>query len=215
MGILEGTDLSIFARRHFIDLGSALDDPLSLSLDMDPASIDGLLERYLVLLDEYTSLRSALGTLQSSMYHSITRANFSAERGLRYGPDHYDDRMQALRRVRVTSSDTGLVSFAVAQQADIVEPDEGGSGDDTAHPRAGDPLQWFGILTPGSLRHAQSQAIQAVQDVIPRLASVDAEMASIEIQVRRARKKRAKAEAAEKKEQQHGHAEISPNELTT
>ncbi|KAG5978226.1 hypothetical protein E4U56_004569 [Claviceps arundinis] len=58
-----------------------------------------------------------------------------------------------------------------------------------------DPLRWFGLLTPSPLRAAQSHATQAVEEVIPRLASVMAEMQHVEIEVRRARKRRAKAEA--------------------
>lgn len=63
--------------------------------------IDSLLHRYLLLLDEYTTLRSRLSDLQTGVYQGIARANFSAERGLRYGRDQYDDRMQASRRVAI------------------------------------------------------------------------------------------------------------------
>jgi hypothetical protein len=63
--------------------------------------------------------------------------------------------------------------------------------------RTADPLRWFGILTPLPLRQAQSHAIQAVEDIIPRLATLSAEMARVELEVRRARKRRAKAEKVE------------------
>ena len=66
-------------------------------------------------------------------------------------------------------------------------------------PDHADPLRWFGILTPFPLRQAQGQAIQAVEEIIPRLASISAEMAEVELEVRRARKKRAKAEKSEGK----------------
>jgi hypothetical protein len=55
----------------------------------------------------------------------------------------------------------------------------------------------FGILVPPSLRAAQKSAISMVEDVIPQLASTDAEMRELEIQIRRARK-RYKRELAEK-----------------
>ena len=60
-------------------------------MDMDTSAdtIDALLERYLSLLDEYTTLRAQLARLQTSMFQHLARANFSAERGLRYGPDFY------------------------------------------------------------------------------------------------------------------------------
>ena len=59
--------------------------------------IDALLERYLGLLDEYTQLRKSLSQIQSNVYQNIARANFAGERGMRYGQDHYDERMQAIR----------------------------------------------------------------------------------------------------------------------
>jgi hypothetical protein len=69
---------------------------------MDQNHIDGLLERYLYLLHEYTCLREALTALQTGIYQNIARANFSAERGVRFGQDYYDDRMQASRRVVIS-----------------------------------------------------------------------------------------------------------------
>lgn len=69
---------------------------------MEPNHVDKLLERYLLLFDEYTTLRSMLESVQGAMYQNIARANFSGERGVRYGQDFYDDRMQASRRVEVT-----------------------------------------------------------------------------------------------------------------
>jgi hypothetical protein len=61
-----------------------------------------------------------------------------------------------------------------------------------------DPMRMFGILIPQALRLAQAGAIKMVEDLVPKLASVDAEMKEVEIKIRRARKHRAKAEALEK-----------------
>ncbi|KAI1190540.1 hypothetical protein F5B17DRAFT_62074 [Nemania serpens] len=257
--------------------------------------IDDLLEQYLLLLHEYTSLREELTTLQTGMYQNIARANFSAERGVRFGQDYYDDRMQASSRLAISHKGQGqgqdqtqdwsgnqdrrspaaatwgsgiVPSFAVINPATTVsiaeDPEShdrhphprpptrshpeaedsaaqnaakssptasskvdvdaqpgkdteatttttGGntgiiisisppaakkSGVKAAPQRPNDPLRWFGLLTPAPLRHAQTQSLRAVEHVIPRLASVNAEMAAVEIEVRRARKRRAKAEAA-------------------
>jgi len=68
-------------------------------------------------------------------------------------------------------------------------------------PKSNDPIRWFGILTPLPLRQAQAHAIQAVEELIPKLASVSAEMAAVELAVRRARKKRTKAEKKKGKEE--------------
>ena len=61
-----------------------------------------------------------------------------------------------------------------------------------------DPLRMFGILTPQALRLAQGVAIKMVEEIVPKLVQLDAEMKEVEIKIRRARKFRAKAEAAEK-----------------
>jgi len=196
-------------------------------------TIDNLLERYLGLVDEYTKLRAALTDLQAGLYQDIARANFAAERGIRYGQDFYDDRMQSLRRLLITQEsdaddDAGYAGFKVVARVSTDSgegqgPESHGTGTDpgddqgdekpeaeaaeAAQPAAAastqkqrDPLRWFGLLAPMPLRQAQARAVQAVEQMIPRLASIDAEMAAVEIQVRRARKRRAKAEAAVAKE---------------
>ncbi|KAI5919923.1 hypothetical protein F4810DRAFT_456300 [Camillea tinctor] len=182
--------------------------------------IDALLERYLHLLHEYTSLREQLSALQAGMYQDLARANFAAERGMRFGADQYDERMRASRRVSITpssalDSDGDVpVRFAVFRAED--EDGDGGEGvehtatgkeahgetkDETqssghaghaTRRRRNDPLNWFGLLTPLPLRQAQDRSVRAVEYVIPRLAAVGGEMARLEIEVRRARKRRAK-----------------------
>lgn len=177
--------------------------------------IDGLLERYLGLLDEYTKLRTALTDLQTGIYQNIARANFSAERGIRYGQDMYDQRMHASRSLTITVGEGHAPGFTIAscddekqgaredemdgasRETDGAEPDDGKK---SAHKRS-DPLRWFGILTPMPLRQAQSKSIHVVEHIVPRLATLNAEMADVEIRVRRARKKRAKAESASMKKQ--------------
>jgi hypothetical protein len=180
--------------------------------------IDGLLERYLGLLDVYTKLRSTLTALQINVYQGIARANFSAERGIRYGQELYDERMQASRSLTITHGEDGTPKFDVVYHRDGIEGSQGDGRHEASDAekehgkeaddekdkvqKPSDPLRWFGILTPMSLRLAQSKAIEAVEQVIPQLATVDAEMADIEIRVRRARKKRSKAGAAARKQQQ-------------
>lgn len=224
--------------------------------NMDERAIDHLLEQYLLLLHEYTSLRAELNKLQAGLYQNLARANFAAERGMRYGQDQYDDRMQASRRVVARPSSSSVCSTFViikveddedneaaagttttektaaaasvskskaVSREEAAEGKEGGGegmkGEETAEPIASsakeaspkesgpratkkkskDPLRWFGLITPMPLRQAQAQSVQAVEDIVPRLVSINAEMVQMEIEVRRARKKRAKAEAAAKK----------------
>jgi coiled-coil domain-containing protein 115 len=209
------------------------------AMEMD--CIDTLLERYLHLLDQYTSIRRELGNLQTGTYQNLARANFSAERGMRFGQDFYDERMQASRLLSISVDDQGVPTFTLAKEEkeletvpspgtdeQISETKEGDGVDDdeaaaaagadevpptTAHaqqdnksaqkPKSRDPLQWFGLLTPMPLRQAQGQSIHLVEQVIPKLVSINAEMSQVEIQVRRARKKRAKADAAAGKEKEN------------
>lgn len=192
-----------------------------MTVTMEADHIDRLLERYLLLLDEYTTLRSSLSSLQGAMYQNIARANFSAERGIRYGQDFYDDRMQASRKVKVEvlgGNSESVPAFSVVDQSTLI-PEQGNTAEKEEHGEkavlVGDtpeqqnegkqdekskkeanrnPLRWFGLVTPMPLRLAQDQAVQIIENVVPRLATVNAEMLNIEIEVRRARKKRAKAE---------------------
>lgn len=192
---------------------------------MEQQQIDELLQRYLGLLDEYTQLRQSLSQLQSGIYQNIARANFSGERGMRYGQDHYDERMQATRILTIQQNkDHGLV-FAVVDspQEDQEAEKKEEKGEDLPTEESGDnpksgadeekpaekkrkkkknPLHWFGLFAPMPFRTAQTQSVQAVEDIIPRLVSVNAEMLNVEIEVRRARKRRAKTEAAERKTSQ-------------
>ncbi|KAM3559414.1 hypothetical protein MY1884_003485 [Beauveria asiatica] len=171
-------------------------------------TIDELLERYLGLLDQHATLRASLAATQRDTFQSLARANFSAPRGARYGPDQYDARMQASRRVVITvEEESGPPTFTVTDDAvrsgggeEAKEEKDNVAGKGVAAAAAAaaaagrnDPIRWFGVLVPQALRDAQRHARTAVQDVIPRLASVEAEMAHVEVEVRRARKRRAKA----------------------
>ncbi|CAK7220388.1 hypothetical protein SBRCBS47491_004172 [Sporothrix bragantina] len=217
---------------------------------MSSELIDELLAHYLGLLHEYTELRSLLSAHQVSMFGHLARANFAAERGFRYGPDHFDGRMQALVRLEIAEDSNGAeksATFAVVRPKKEVlaaspekDDKEGNDGevDATAEkqtekqteiktekknekktakdkkkdkgPR--DPLQWFGVLTPMALRQAQQEAITAIDTLVPRLATVSAEMAAVEIEVRRARKKRARAAAAQDKEDKSTSATTTKTE---
>ena len=51
-----------------------------------------------------------------------------------------------------------------------------------------DPLNWYGVLVPPSLRAAQNSFTSAVEDQIPQLLSVQSEMAGLEVQIRQLRR---------------------------
>ncbi|KAH6712557.1 hypothetical protein BKA61DRAFT_86795 [Leptodontidium sp. MPI-SDFR-AT-0119] len=237
----------------------ATTDPQTLS-----DAIDSLLARYLQLLDEYTSLRIPLSSLQSSVYTNIARANFQAERGVSYGRESYDRRvMQPGRLCRVMGdAEDGTVIFEIGKVVtsageekiglgktgvsaeaedekgrdgnnptptknidddmekitvqteatddpdtqDIKNDKEGkdkepprvtNQQDNKSNTQNPDPLRMFGFSIPSALRTAQSSSIQLVESSIPRLATVSLQMRALEIQIRRAKKYRAKALALE------------------
>ncbi|KAJ1335594.1 coiled-coil domain-containing protein 115 [Microdochium nivale] len=201
------------------------DDNSDQDHDEAAVVIDALLERYLHLLDEYAALQSELAALQAAMYQQLARANFAAERGVGwYGRDYYDERMRASSTLSVIAGSSNSPKFSIVRRQKkaenkTVEPSlspsrdlaEGGNSDDNddeddqsvsqppsppSLPQAVDPIRWFGLMTPMALRQAQSHGIRAVEHVVPRLATVSAEMAELEIEVRRARKRRAKAASA-------------------
>lgn len=61
--------------------------------------------------------------------------------------------------------------------------------DKDSKPRISDPLNWFGILVPPALRVSQTSFKIAATETIPLLANLSNEMKSMEIEIRRMRKK--------------------------
>jgi hypothetical protein len=53
--------------------------------------------------------------------------------------------------------------------------------------RSSDPLHWFGILVPPSLRNAQKSFTDGIQNEVPALAAVVVEMRGLEDQIKRLR----------------------------
>ncbi|PTB51737.1 hypothetical protein M431DRAFT_52029, partial [Trichoderma harzianum CBS 226.95] len=80
---------------------------------MEQQHIDSLLERYLNLIDEYSRLREELSKLQAGVFQNIARANFTGERGMRYGQDHYDERMRALRVLDIAPGGDDVPIFTI------------------------------------------------------------------------------------------------------
>ncbi|KAL7947360.1 hypothetical protein V8C42DRAFT_317570 [Trichoderma barbatum] len=96
---------------------------------MEQQHIDSLLERYLNLIDEYSRLREELSKLQAGVFQNIARANFTGERGMRYGQDHYDERMRALRVLDIDLGEEDVPSFTVKSLSPPVD-DEGRKDDE-------------------------------------------------------------------------------------
>lgn len=71
------------------------------------AKLDGLLEQYLELLDQYTTLREELSNTFSAGFFSLAQAQRTSTLGAgrRYGQDCYDQRMKAHRQVVISSNE--------------------------------------------------------------------------------------------------------------
>ncbi|KAI9819154.1 MAG: hypothetical protein M1827_007310 [Pycnora praestabilis] len=181
--------------------------------DGDPLHqrLDELLEKYLNLLDEYQQLRSKLASRLSSGYISLAQANFLSPNRIRYGQDFYDERMQASRRFSIIPSPshgaqgarTNVVTIidahhhesSIAADMDSEESPDLRSSVETegvvkeksekapASHLSQDPLRWFGILVPPSLRSAQADFNEVVEDSIPKLVLVTQKLAPLENEI--------------------------------
>ncbi|CAO2657706.1 Nn.00g038320.m01.CDS01 [Neocucurbitaria sp. VM-36] len=102
------------------------------------AQLDELLEQYLHTLDEHEKIRRDLSKQLSSGYMALAQANFhNSSSAVRYGQDCYDERMQAIRKIDVKESDSGLgegqvrfSTFAVAESHEDIESTETSTQED-------------------------------------------------------------------------------------
>ena len=106
-------------------------------------------------------------------------------------------------RIPVPKEDAGIQNGKADMNGERTEEEKTGPEDisDEQEARTNklrNPIRMFGILTPQALRLAQGRSIKMAEGLVPKLASVDAEMKEVEFKARRARKLRAKAETLEK-----------------
>lgn len=79
-----------------------------------PASISDLQDRldklwtqYLDHLDAYTKAQASIQQKLKSGFMSLSRANFNARPGMRYGRDYFHDRAVATRRAKASTGEAG------------------------------------------------------------------------------------------------------------
>ncbi|KAJ5472531.1 hypothetical protein N7530_006532 [Penicillium desertorum] len=208
--------------------------------------LDTLLEKYLHLLDRQQKLHSSLAEQLSSGFFALAQANFSSPPGRRYGPDYYDERMKATRKISIQSEQNTDKSTNPQEKEDVTalpgpeytfsvehtpsRPSEEADGNnetkatspvlgghleaseetspassepsDTAGTettpvgkpksvskkfRSADPIHWYGILVPQSLRRAQDSFANAIDNQVPDLASTTVEMRALEQQINQLR----------------------------
>lgn len=105
--------------------------------------LDTLWISYLRNLDEYTTTQKTLQDRLRSGFFSLSRANFNARPGMRYGGDYFHDRALATRRVTIEryheDENNDTLKFAIIQHSVVADGDGPESKAETA--TAGEGLQ--------------------------------------------------------------------------
>lgn len=100
----------------------------SASLEFLHDRLDALWMSYLRHLDAYTTAQMALQQFMRSGFYSLSRANFNARPGMRYGQDYFHERAVATRRVHINQNSVNetahRLSLAVVPKAVVSAADE-------------------------------------------------------------------------------------------
>ncbi|XP_032259308.1 coiled-coil domain-containing protein 115 [Phoca vitulina] len=151
------------------------------------AQVDSLLLQLLRDLEELEAKRAALNARVEEGWLSLSKARY-AMGAKSVGPLQYASRMEPQVCVYTSEAQDGLQKFWVVR-ASAQTPEEVGPREAALRRRKGltrtpelesspaprDPLNWFGILVPHSLRHAQASFREGLQ--------LAAEMASLQIRI--------------------------------
>ena len=174
-------EINISSERAQAEVGAALQEQLD--------KLDELVEKYLILLDQYQKARQELSEHLSSGFLDLAQANRSASAGRRFGEDYYDGRMQASRRISVEASDSRRLKFRMtASSVSESAPGESDEKEEQREQNVADPLRWFGILVPSALRSAQANFISAVEGPIPLIVNLTKELHGLEHEISRLKK---------------------------
>ncbi|XP_045725068.1 coiled-coil domain-containing protein 115 isoform X1 [Mirounga angustirostris] len=156
------------------------------------AQVDSLLLQLLRDLEELEAKRAALNARVEEGWLSLSKARY-AMGAKSVGPLQYASRMEPQVCVYISEAQDGLQKFwvvrASAQTPEEVGPREAVCLSPALRRRKGltrtpelesspaprDPLNWFGILVPHSLRHAQASFREGLQ--------LAADMASLQIRI--------------------------------
>ncbi|KAK6496299.1 hypothetical protein TWF481_002324 [Arthrobotrys musiformis] len=90
-------------------------------LDELQDKLDLLIISYLDLFDKYQASRAEISRALSDGFFNLAQANFNAPNRGRYGQDMYDNRMQALRGVRIAVDETDVTAYTLT---DLTTPPE-------------------------------------------------------------------------------------------
>ncbi|KAF3815649.1 hypothetical protein GH733_016405 [Mirounga leonina] len=142
------------------------------------AQVDSLLLQLLRDLEELEAKRAALNARVEEGWLSLSKARY-AMGAKSVGPLQYASRMEPQVCVYISEAQDGLQKFwvvrASAQTPEEVGPREAEPQSWSPPQPPRDPLNWFGILVPHSLRHAQASFREGLQ--------LAADMASLQIRI--------------------------------
>ncbi|XP_037705972.1 coiled-coil domain-containing protein 115 isoform X2 [Choloepus didactylus] len=155
---------------------------------VSPAELDSLLLRLLEDLEELEAKRTALNARVEEGWLSLSKARY-AMGAKSVGPLQYASHMEPQVCVRTSESQDGLQQFRVMRAGARI-PEEVGPREAALRRRKGsaktqqpepsaaprDPLNWFGILVPHSLRQAQasfSEGLQLAADIATLQTRID------------------------------------------
>ncbi|XP_015980879.2 coiled-coil domain-containing protein 115 [Rousettus aegyptiacus] len=151
------------------------------------AELESLLLQLLRDLEELEAKRTALNARVEEGWFSLSKARYSMG-AKSVGPLQYSSRMKPQVCVCTSEAQNGLQKFWVVR-ASAQTPEEVGPREAALRRRKGltrtpepdpspalqDPLNWFGILVPHSLRQAQASFREGLQ--------LAADMASLQIRI--------------------------------
>ncbi|KAL2816886.1 hypothetical protein BJX63DRAFT_128237 [Aspergillus granulosus] len=134
------------------------------------------------------------GQVFSIVSASSSHADEQSNSGIQTAPLDADAEKVAEPELQEDGKDSGAVNIAENPQ-DLPTPSEPAIAADTKpkskkkkNSQASDPIRWYGILVPLSLRNAQKSFTEAVEGSLPELASVIVEMQAAERDIIRLRK---------------------------
>jgi len=165
---------------------------MASELEKQAEKLDSLLERYLGLLDDYERTRTELSKSMSSGFLLLAKTKSSAPNVTRYGPDSYDYRMKATRPISVSSDGHLQVNQEPDLKATSTTGEDVSEGlnekiNDIETTQPSNPLHWYGLFVPNSLKDAQKDFVTAI-DSTPSLLNISHDMRQLEIEVGRTRK---------------------------
>ncbi|EAW09242.1 uncharacterized protein ACLA_034450 [Aspergillus clavatus NRRL 1] len=148
-------------------------------------SLDRLLERYLELLDRHQKLQVELAKKLSSDSGEVDDKHQLG------GSEHMFAVEVATSNPPVHQSETNNDGQETESEIDNTDEDQSSSAPEpkmpNERPRFSNPIHWYGVLVPPSLRSAQASFTEAVDQCLPELASVVVQMQSVEREVERLR----------------------------